>query len=207
MYAHGQALKETQTLDELLQAGSASGLWHSQTTADSTILWATFAHSPNDGNTEINVRQSVFYPSKPNIDYIHVKGFHLSQAATPWAPPTAEQIGLLGVHWSKGWVIEDNEVSHSKCVGITLGKYGDELDNKSESVEGYVMTIKRAIANHWDKKHIGSHIMRRNHVHGCGQAGIAGRLAMCASRCGLPNSRPGASSLPKDSISHENVLF
>lgn len=176
-------------------------------TADSTILWATFAHSSNDGNTEINVRQSVFYPSKPNIDYIHVKGFHLSQAATPWAPPTAEQIGLLGVHWSKGWVIEDNEVSHSKCVGITLGKYGDEWDNKSESVEGYVMTIKRAIANHWDKEHIGSHIMRRNHVHDCGQAGIAGRLAMCASRCGLPNSRPGALNLPGDSISHKNVLF
>ncbi len=87
MYANGQALKETQTLDELLQAGSASGLWHSQTTADSTILWATFAHSPNDGSTEINVRQSVFYPSKPHIDYIHVKGFHLSQAATPCPPP------------------------------------------------------------------------------------------------------------------------
>ena len=37
--------------------------------------------------------------------YIAVKGFKLEQAAIPWAPPTAEQIGLIGTHWSKGWII------------------------------------------------------------------------------------------------------
>lgn len=68
----------------------------------------------------------MFYPEKPFVNYITVRGFTLSQAATPWVPPTAEQIGLIGTHWSKGWVIEHNEVKHSKCVGITLGKYGDE---------------------------------------------------------------------------------
>ena len=84
---------------------------------------------------EINVRRTVFYPEKPFVNYITVRGFHVSQAATPWAPPTAEQIGAIGTHWSKGWTIEDNVVTHSKCVGITLGKYGDEWDNKAESVE------------------------------------------------------------------------
>jgi alpha-L-arabinofuranosidase len=37
----------------------------------------------------------------------------MSQAATPWAPPTAEQVGLIGTNWSKGWIIENNTVSDS----------------------------------------------------------------------------------------------
>ena len=100
----------------------------------------------------------------------------MSHAATPWAPPTAEQIGLVGTHWSKGWIIENNTISHSKCVGITLGKYGDEWDNKSESVEGYIQTTQRALENGWDEKRIGNHLVRNNHISYCGQAGIAGSL-------------------------------
>ncbi len=69
-----------------------------------------------------------------------------AHAATPWAPPTAEQIGLIGTHWSKGWIIENNAISHSVCSGIALGKYGDEWDNTSaNSAEGYVKTIERAL--------------------------------------------------------------
>ena len=64
----------------------------------------------------------------------------MRHAATPWAPPTAEQVGLIGTHWSKGWIIEDNVVSHSICSGIALGKYGDEFDNTSaDTAEGYVL--------------------------------------------------------------------
>ena len=63
-----------------------------------------------------------------------------------------------------------------KCVGITLGKYGDEWDNKAESVEGYVGTVKRALDNQWNREHIGSHSVRHNRVSFCGQAGIAGSL-------------------------------
>ena len=69
---------------------------------------------------------------------------------TPWAPPTAEQIGLIGTHWSRGWVIEDNEISHSVCSGIALGKHGDEWDNTSaNTAEGYVKTIERGHARGW----------------------------------------------------------
>ena len=61
----------------------------------------------------------------------------MMHAATPWAPPTAEQIGLIGTHWSKGWIIENNDISYSTCVGIALGKYGDQWDNTSQnSAEG-----------------------------------------------------------------------
>ena len=29
------------------------------------------------------------------VNYITIRGFHMSQAATQWAAPTAEQIGLI----------------------------------------------------------------------------------------------------------------
>jgi alpha-N-arabinofuranosidase len=89
------------------------------------------------------------------INYITVRGFTLRDAATPWAPPTAEQIGLIGTHWSKGWVIENNVISHSRCSGIALGKYGDAWDNKSQSAEGYNRTIQSPLKNGWTKENIG----------------------------------------------------
>ena len=111
------------------------------------------------------------------MNFITVRGFHMSHAATPWAPPTAEQVGLIGTHWSKGWIIENNVISHSMCTGITLGKYGDEWDNKSaDSAEGYVKTIERALKNGWNKETIGHHIVRNNIISHCGQSGIVGSL-------------------------------
>ena len=102
----------------------------------------------------------------------------MSQAATQWAPPTAEQIGLVSPHWSKGWIIENNVISDSKCSGITLGKYGDEFDNSTkESAGGYVGTIKRAIKEKgWCKENIGHHIVRNNTIFNCEQTGICGSL-------------------------------
>ena len=133
--------------------------------------------NPNKELVEVNARQTVFYPEKPGINYITVDGFTLEQAATPWSPPTAEQIGLIGTHWSKGWVIENNTVRYSVCTGISLGKYGDEFDNTSQnSAVGYVETINRALKHGWSKDNIGHHIVRNNHIYHCEQAGIVGSL-------------------------------
>lgn len=103
----------------------------------------------------------------------------MCHAATPWAPPTAEQIGLIGTHWSKGWIIENNTISHSICSGISLGKYRDEFDNTSASGPiGYVKTIERALNYEipWTKENIGHHIVRNNTISHCEQAGIIGSL-------------------------------
>lgn len=146
VYLNGKRLKEVPSLDSLVFTGHNQPFWFTKVEQDTTFIWANFiGHNPNQQNVEINVRQTVFYPNKPFVNYIHVKGFHMSHAATPWAPPTAEQPGLIGTHWSKGWIIENNVISHSKCVGITLGKYGDKWDNKSESAEAFVKTTERAL--------------------------------------------------------------
>jgi len=173
VYLNGHWLTEAAAREDVLQPVEGSPLWFAEVDDDNTTLWAQFEGlDPNRENVEINVRQSVFYPEKTGMNYITVRGFTMEQAATPWAPPTAEQIGLIGTHWSKGWIIESNTVRYSACVGLTLGKYGDE---HSRTVL-YNDTIQRALEYGWSKEHIGSHIVRHNHIHDCEQAGIAGSL-------------------------------
>jgi alpha-N-arabinofuranosidase len=178
VYLDGDWLIEAAALDDVYKAPSGTSLWFGRVDDQVTTLWAQFPQAdPNQRNVEINVRQSVFYPSKPGMNYITVRGFRLRCAATPWAPPTAEQIGLIGVNWSKGWVIENNDVSYSTCSGISLGKYGDQYDNTSQnSAEGYVKTIERATARGWTKENIGGHTVRNNKVSHCEQTGIVGSL-------------------------------
>lgn len=152
--------------------------WHSEVGELHTTIWAQFPGvDPNRSNVEINVRRSVFYPEHAGVNYITVRGFTMMHAATPWAPPTAEQIGLIGTHWSRGWIIEENTISHSVCGGITLGKYGDEWDNTSgDSAVGYVGTVERAAANGWNGDTVGHHVVRNNRVSHCEQAGVVGSL-------------------------------
>lgn len=153
-------------------------LWFARVDDANTTIWAQFKDiNPNEARVEVNVRQAVFYPKQPGINYITVRGFVLEHAATPWAPPTAEQIGLIGTHWSKGWIIEDNTIRYSVCTGVTLGKHGDEFDNTSQnSAEGYVKTIERALARGWSQANIGHHVVRNNHIAHCEQAGIVGSM-------------------------------
>ncbi len=181
VYLNGHWLTEAAVKDSVLAPAGSTPKWFGVVDSlkeGNTTIWAQFKGvDPNKEEVEINVRQSVFYPETTGINYITVKGFTMEQAATPWAPPTAEQIGLIGTHWSKGWIIEDNIIRYSTCVGITLGKYGDQWDNTSEnSAEGYVKTIERATEAGWSKESIGHHTVRNNTISHCEQAGIVGSL-------------------------------
>ena len=183
VYLNSEWMTEAAKLNDVLQPAGDIPLWYGQVDQTNTTIWAQFkGTNPNEQLVEINVRQTVFYPEKPGMNYITVSGFTMSDAATPWAPPTAEQIGLIGTNWSKGWIIENNVISHSVCSGIALGKYGDEWDNKSaNSAEGYVKTIERALKNGWNKETIGHHIVRNNTISNCEQAGIVGSLGAAFS--------------------------
>jgi len=159
------------------------GLWFAQVDGSNTTIWAQFKGvNPNGQNVEMNVRRTIFYPQTPGMNFITVRGFSMQHAATPWAPPTAEQIGLIGTHWSKGWIIESNVISYSICSGIALGKFGDQWDNTSaDTAEGYVKTIDRALQNNWNRDTIGHHVIRNNVISHCEQAGIVGSLGAAFS--------------------------
>jgi len=161
-----------------LDSKGSINTWFCETNKENTYIYANFQGTdPNKELVEINVRKSCFYPVKTGVNYITVRGFKMAHAATNWAPPTAEQVGLIGTNWSKGWIIENNIISDSRCSGITLGKHGDKFDNKSQdAAEGYVETINRALKKGWNKENVGSHIVRNNTISHCEQTGICGSL-------------------------------
>jgi len=182
VYLRGDWLMEAASREEVIQPeNERNPLWWADVDSATTTIWAQFRNAdPNKDTVEINVRQTVFYPDKPFINYITVKGFIMEDAATNWAPPTAEQMGVIGTHWSRGWIIEDNTVQYSKCSGIALGKYGDSWDNhNTESAEGYVGTIRRALAFGWNKGTVGGHLVQNNRIAYCEQTGIVGSMG-CA---------------------------
>ena len=178
VYINGNGLAEAATLQEVMKPKGKEGLWFGQVNATNTTIWAQFKGiDPNVQGVEINVRQTVFFPEKTGINYITVRGFTLEDAATQWAPPTAGQTGIIGPHWSTGWIIENNVIRNSTCSCVSLGKYGDRWDNTSaNTAQGYVKTIQRALANGWSKQNIGHHIVRNNTIYNCGQAGIVGSM-------------------------------
>ena len=122
-------------------------------------------------------------PEKTGVNYITVSGFNINKAATTWAPPAAFQDGMIGPHWSKGWIIEDCDISNSKCAGISVGKYLDP-ENDHYFTYKYVKSptqmerdaVCRGQYHGWLKENIGGHIIRRNNIHHCEQGGIIGRM-------------------------------
>ena len=182
VYLNGDWLLEAAKLDDVLKPTNNIPHWFGQVDNENTTIWAQFkAANPNAQHVEINVRQTVFFPEKTGINYLTVRGFTLENAATPWAPPTAKQVGLIGTHWSKGWIIEDNVIRYSRCSGIALGKYGDAWDNKSESADAYNKTVERALQNGWSRDNIGHHLVRNNTISHCEQTGVVGSLGAAFS--------------------------
>ena len=198
VYLNGKSLFETHLLERVLNPQPIPDIrdregstftWFCESDEKNTYLYANFHdQNPNQELVEINVRDSCFYPDQPGRDYITVRGFRMGQAATQWAAPTAEQIGLIGTHWSKGWIIENNVISDSKCSGITLGKdrkTGHNVWSKDRSKDGaihYNEVIVRALEAGWSREKIGSHLVRNNTIFNCEQTGICGSLGAVYSR-------------------------
>lgn len=164
-------------------------VWFTQVDAENTTIYANFhGADPNRELTEINVRKCCFYPDRTGVNYITVRGFEMAHAATPWSPPTGDQPGLIGPHWSKGWIIENNVIHDAKCSAISIGKEastGDNYRTFRKDKPGYQYQLESVFAARkigWSKETIGSHIIRNNVIYDCGQNGIVGHLGCVFSR-------------------------
>lgn len=193
VYLNDRQLYETETLEECIKGEVYEPSWepewsvykwYTQQEGKETVIYANFqGKNPNEEHVEINVRRNCFMPSKTGVGYITVSGFNINKAATTWAPPAAFQDGMIGPHWSKGWIIEDCDISNSKCCGISLGKYYDE-ENDHYFTRKHVKSptqmerdaVCRGQYHGWVKEKVGSHIVRRCHIHHCEQTGIVGRM-------------------------------
>lgn len=195
VYLNEKSLYEVNTLEEVLNPIANEASWDRDFTThvwytcqdeetEETLIYANFqGKNPNEENVEINVRPNCFYPINEHVNYITVEGFVITKAATQWAPPTTLQDGMIGPHWSKGWIIDNCEVSHSKCSGISLGKYKQENNDNKWSKYKYKDGAQTqrdcaliAQLDGWSKETIGSHIVRNCDIHDCGQTGIVGNL-------------------------------
>lgn len=193
VYLNDKMLYEASSIEEVEKAeiyecsweGEASRYkWFAKQEGNKTVFYVNFLdYDPNLEKVEINVREQCFVPEKTGVNYITVSGFTITKAATNWAPPAAYQNCMVGPHWSKGWIIEDCDISNSKCSGIGLGKYLDP-DNNHYFTYKHVKpptqmerdAVCRGQYHGWTKENIGSHIIRRNNIHHCEQGGIIGRM-------------------------------
>ena len=173
----------TKTTDRVRDPEQTRHVWYAEVGPENTTIWANFQGAdPNAELVEINVRRSVFYPIEHYLDYITVRGFELAQAACPWTPPTADQPGLVGPNWAKGWIIEDNIIHDAKCSAISIGKEASTGHNYAtlrRDKPGYQYQLESVFAARqigWDREHVGSHAIRRNTIYNCGQNGIVGHL-------------------------------
>ena len=193
VYINDRRLYEASSAEEVIEAKpwphswvpeEASYKWYAEQDGDTTVIYANFSGlNPNEEIAEINVRRMCFFPEQTGRNYITVRGFKICKAATNWAPPAAWQEGMIGPHWSKGWIIEDNEVYFAKCSGIGLGKYLDPENNHyftyhklKSPTQMERDAVCRGQYHGWLKENIGSHIVRRNNIHHCEQGGIIGRM-------------------------------
>ena len=176
------------TMRTIRDPQGATNVWFAEVDADKTTIYANFGDAdPNKETVEIAVRPTCFYPTREGLDYITIRGFHVSQAATQWAAPTAEQVGMIATHWCKGWIIEDNVIKNSRCNGITLGKErgsGHNLECNDKRLDGtahYIEVIFNTLRRGWAKDNVGSHIVRNNIISDCEQTGICGSMGAAFS--------------------------
>ncbi len=207
VYLNGVSFYETHSLEEVKNPTQRTGVvvmpwtgkfekilhpeqtiyqWYCEVDNENTTIYANFhGADPNKELVEINVRKCCFYPVKTGMNYITVRGFEMAQAACPWTPPTADQPGLLGANWSKGWIIENNIIHDAKCSAISIGKEastGHNLSSRRHQKPGYqyqMEAVFRGLKIGWSKEKIGSHIIRNNVIYDCGQNGIVGHMG-CA---------------------------
>ena len=197
VFLNGKSFYEKETIEKvfnpiakpkIFDPEGSTYTWYCKSDASNTTIWANFhKYNPNKELVEISTRRTCFYPEKPGINYITIRGFHISQAATQWGAPTAEQIGMIATHWNKGWIIENNVISDSKCSGITLGKErgtGHNVWSADKSKDGslhYIEVTFRTLRNGWSKENIGSHVVRNNEIFNCEQTGMCGSMGVAFS--------------------------
>ena len=146
-------------------------------------IWANFQGAdPNAELVEINVRRRCSTRRRRTWTYITVRGFELAQAATPVgaadrrpAGPDRPELGQgldhRGQRHPRRQVRRRSPSARRRPPAEQLPTRGDK--------PGYQYQLESVFSARqigWDKEHIGSHVIRRNTIHDCGQNAIAGHL-------------------------------
>ena len=113
---------------------------------------------PREHLVELTAKEQNFAPAEPYLGYIRVKGFHFTHAATGHPFP---QRGAVSTYRGNHWIIEDNVIEWSNCLGMDIGNEDPSYDNRCLPPE----------------KMPGWTIVRRNEIRDCGVGGLASYVA------------------------------
>ncbi len=169
VYLDGHALAQATDIPGL---AATPMTWSAHVEDGLTSIRANFgAQDPNESLTEINVRELIFFPTRLGVNYIILDGFRFLHAAPNWQAPNVgpddpnplTQVGAIGSKMGKGWIIRNCEIAHSRTAGIMMGETFDMLDQ------------------HENIALFGSHLIQNNHIHHCGEYGIAGQKGLARS--------------------------
>jgi len=155
VYLNGEAFYEKLTEQEVL--GNINS-WYTQTDSLSQItrIVANFGDKdPNLEQTEINVRESIIYPSDTTVNYLTISGLTFMHSASAWGPPTYYQGGAVGTNGGHHWIVEQCAFINAKTNGFSMGIPKIRRENMVYNETGH-------------------HIIRNNIFKRCGQSGIVG---------------------------------
>jgi hypothetical protein len=132
-----------------------------------TTVYANFGTAnPNTENSEITVRECVFYPTIKGLRYITVEGLVMVKSADNWVGMKDLERGLCCTNWGYKWIIQNCVIRDAKCIGLNCGN--DQVAASD-------------ISTGWDISTVGSHIVRNNLIERCGENGIMGYKGWAAS--------------------------
>jgi hypothetical protein len=132
----GTWLTESLALDPVIKPAGNSPLWFAEVgvAGDHTTIWAQFPGlDPNEANVEIRRRQSVFYPSKPGINYITVRGFDLLAGGAEEGAGLGAPVAVEAIVGSPIVVLA---VLGREQAGERMAAQGDELGQRMSGMAG-----------------------------------------------------------------------
>ncbi|MBR5970008.1 MAG: right-handed parallel beta-helix repeat-containing protein [Lachnospiraceae bacterium] len=194
VFADGKELFHTGTKESLKNCGrgrfpvdapkDTQGAWYlSGNPAEGlTTLYVALPEAEIESTEiEMTLRSGCFTTAVPNVNYVTVSGFVMKDVCGQPDPAPGAEEGILGCTLSKGWVIEDCDISGTAGTGMTLGlKAMDAALFRHESAvyakraeELILEQTMTAASRGFTPEKTGSHLIRRCHIHDCGRAGIA----------------------------------
>ncbi len=166
VYLNGRPLGERLSEAEVR---SAPMTWWATVDKGVTSVCARFDTDPNKALVEVNVRDSCFHPGTRVLSFISIVGLAMRQAAPNGSGNTHPQQGIITAYAGKGWVIEDCTISDSACSGIALATGPEAWYSPRSATQDPQGAVPDFHAS-------GHHLVRRNTIQRCGQAGIIGMI-------------------------------
>lgn len=114
--------------------------------------------NPNASLIEVATQQHLFKPIKVGLNYIQLRGFTFEHCANGFLRTSTGAVTALGGHH---WIIEDNTIRQINSSGLEFGYLAYESNDPNPE------NVPR---DRNDSQ--GFMIVRNNHIHDCGTAGI-----------------------------------